>query len=453
MAYLDALRGYLAIIIFTGHTCSRHWRWIPDPVLQVPWLAFPFRGGHASLDIFFWISGYVITYKMVGLMQAKRYDKVLATLASSMFRRYLRLFLPMAITTFVTVLLLATGIAVLPPHKYKEKGMQRLLDGHPFSFWIEDTAQAMNPFSHVGGWWTNEKKGRAGTTLLDQFWSINTEFRSSMLLFTFCATTCKMPSTKRTTLLWICIPLFMCWQVQWAAMAFYGMYFAERRQLAAQKEKLLLASQVQTGEEYKPSSKEKFDNRDETTRHCRIVTTVTRPLQRLVNISTPRLLSRNKESLLILLFLYSFYIIQNVRNDPGISRFPHNLLRHFELDSWAPEMKMHFHLIAGSSLMLNSLDQVACLKRPLLTPFSQYLGELSFGIYAVHITVRWIVWEPRYLKWTQSYYGKAFDHFWGIFPGWIMMTIVVLWAAELFRRMDVQVVRFCKELEDWMFKH
>lgn len=460
MAYLDALRGYLALIIFTGHTCSRHWRWIPDTILQIPWLHFPARGGHACLDMFFWISGYVITYKMVGLMLIKRPDKVMDTLASSMFRRYLRLFLPVVITTAVTILLLETGVAILPDHKYKEKGMQLYLDGHPIKFWLYDSVVAVNPFSHVVGYWTKESKGRAGDLLLDQFWSINTEFRNSMILFCFCAATCKMSSNKRVLFLWLCIPILMCWEAQWAAMGLLGMLFGERRQRAALKEKLLAANQAQKEEKAPGSTHENAQplslqaiNATPGGKAFAAFSRAVRSVQGVISAISRRMSPQLKQQLLIVLFLFSFYTMKDSRDTWTKTTFPHNVIALFRLESWAPEMKMHFHLIAGSAMMLNSLDQVAILKRPLLTPFSQYLGELSFGIYAVHITVRWIVWESRYLKWAQGYYGKQdFDHFWGIFPGWLMMTIVNLWAANLFCKADIQVVKFCKWLEDCMFE-
>ena len=81
------------------------------------------------------------------------------------------------------------------------------------------------------------------------------------------------------------------------------------------------------------------------------------------------------------------------------------------------------------------------------------MGELSFGIYAVHITVRWTVWESRYEPWAKARFGDdAMNHFWIAFLGWFGMAVIVLWAAELFRRLDMQVIRFCKYLETAIFE-
>ena len=112
MAYVDGLRGICAIIIMTAHTMDRGWKWIPDRVLAVPWLQFPFRGGYAGLAIFFWISGYTTTYKLCELMQKKRVLQFHDVLASTIFRRYFRLFLPVLPFTLISGILVKSGIAI-----------------------------------------------------------------------------------------------------------------------------------------------------------------------------------------------------------------------------------------------------------------------------------------------------------------------------------------------------
>lgn len=459
MCYLDALRGYLAFIIFTGHTMSRHWRWIPEPVIAVPWLEFFFRGGHASLDIFFWISGYAITYKVVGFMHAGKSEKVLETLASSVFRRYLRLFLPVVCTTFVTIVAVKTGLAIMPGY------MKGMLDGNMWVFFINDTITTVNPFAHVTSWYT--KNGRAGTQLLEQFWSINTEFRSSMMLYMFCVATCKMPSSKRKMLICMCIPMCLYWQVQWAAMAFFGMWSSEcRQQRTREAETLKLAQKAAaalppSSSPPAPVSSDHINTDPEKRRHSVSQDNAPTPPSKLSRLlsSSPTNLTQHSETLarlrtpfLYALFLYSFVSLHRAHDYGTRTVFPHPLLNRIAPAHWAVVMKMHFHLVVGVSMMLYPLDRLPRLQRPLLAPFSQFLGELSFGIYAVHITVRWIVWEPRYLKWLQARHGKEFDFFWLLLPGYLFMALCVLWAAELFRRMDVQVVKLCKYLEDRLFE-
>ena len=458
LAYLDALRGYLAVIIFTGHTMSRDWKWIPDSILSVPWLQFPFRGGFASLDIFFWISGYAVTFRLVGLMQAKRSDQLLDSLASSVFRRYFRLFLPILPVTLVTVVAIKTGLAIPPENKVE------MTAGNGFWFWMKDAAHIMNPFTHIIGYWD----GHSGSELLDPLWSLSAEFRSSMIMFVFCTGTCRMSSHQRKLLIWLCVPVFICWQAQWAAMAFLGMWFAEcrqqkRREQQSQLSLVALETARADNPPLVPSVPRLLDDNDSSEKQVvpeqeKIFETFSTFLKSLCDCSTGSeyikdLSQRSRKPFLAILFLYSFIILKDPYSTQEKQIFPHNLLNRVVPDYWHAQMRMHLHLVIGSVMMLYPLDQLAMLQRPLLTPFSQYLGELSFGIYAMHFTVRWIVWEPRYVKWQSERYGDhAFDHFWVAFPGWLGMGIALLWAADLFRRLDMQVVKFCKQLELRIFE-
>lgn len=399
------------MIIFTGHTMPRHWQWVPASVLKIPWLQFPFRGGWAALDIFFWISGYTVTYKLVGLMQARKSDKLLDALSSSIFRRYFRLFLPVLPVTLLTVLTVQIGMAI-PPEDRANK-----IVGNPLLWWIKDSGHQLNPFTPIKGYWD----GQTGSELLDPFWSLGAEFRSSMMMFTFCAGSCKLSTRTRKALLLLSVPAFIAWQAQWAAMAFLGMWFAEGRQeqKALQPQKPVLQE-----EKILPNSSGVKQER---------------PLQRIQPLRRWALLA---------LFLYSFVVLKDPYDTAKMTLFPHNYLNMMVPDYWHPQMRMHMHLLIGSMMMLYPLDQLAFLQRPLLTTFSQFLGELSFGIYAVHFSVRWIVWEPRYVKWAVTNYGdKAFDDFWIAFAGWTGMAIVVIWAAEMFRRLDWKVVTLLHRLE------
>jgi peptidoglycan/LPS O-acetylase OafA/YrhL len=43
----------------------------------------------------------------------------------------------------------------------------------------------------------------------------------------------------------------------------------------------------------------------------------------------------------------------------------------------------HWHLVIGAIMNVYALEHSAILRRPLLCSFSQFMGELSFGIYAM----------------------------------------------------------------------
>jgi len=59
--------------------------------------------------IFFVISGYVLSYKGLKLAREGKGGKLLDSLGSSVFRRWLRLHLPVIASTFLAFLLTRTG--------------------------------------------------------------------------------------------------------------------------------------------------------------------------------------------------------------------------------------------------------------------------------------------------------------------------------------------------------
>lgn len=100
--WLDGLRGIAAFFVFVYHFVvvyveEHDFSW--DPVrhpnlIQLPILRL-FYSGTAMVRIFFVISGFALTYKPVKLMRKPgSHGSLMKTLASSVFRRYLRLFLP-----------------------------------------------------------------------------------------------------------------------------------------------------------------------------------------------------------------------------------------------------------------------------------------------------------------------------------------------------------------------
>ena len=441
MAYLDGLRGCCSIIIMTAHTMDRGWKWIPDSVLAVPWLQFPFRGGYASLSIFFWISGYTTTYKLCGLMQMRSNDQFHDSLASGIFRRYFRLFLPILPITLLSAILVKTGIANAP----KERAER--LAGNLLWWWIKDSAHVFNPYIEALGHYNSG----TGSKLLEHTWSLGTEFRSSMIMYVFCAGTCKLSTKNRKILIWLAIPAIIAWQQHWSAMAFLGMWFSECRQerrLASDSKEGRSSLPIKAAEQsYQPNEPVKLH--DEKSGKLRSSIRKLNPFDAQADAEKYQ---RLKTIGLVVLFLYSFIVMKDPYDTDKMTLFPHNYLNMMVPDWWHGQSRMHMHLAIGTFMMLLPLDLLPALQRPLLTPFVQYVGELSFGYYVVHITVKWVVLDGRYLKYVEDHYPHAKDRFLVMFPGWLMMVIVNLWAAELFRKIDMQSLSFCKWLEESTFE-
>ncbi|KAK6529826.1 hypothetical protein TWF281_008985 [Arthrobotrys megalospora] len=116
--WLDGLRGIAAFFVFVYHHVvaytgeehdyawdpKRHPHWIHLPILRL------FYSGTPMVKIFFVISGFALTSKPVKLMRKPgSQGTLMKTLASSIFRRYQRLFLPCTAVFFMIHCLRAWG--------------------------------------------------------------------------------------------------------------------------------------------------------------------------------------------------------------------------------------------------------------------------------------------------------------------------------------------------------
>lgn len=126
-----------------------------------------------QVDIFFVISGYSLSYKALSLLASNNPTKVRETLASSVFRRGLRLFLPTIVSTFIAMMCVHFGIwqnlypwwTTPPPHF--DSIISQLK--HWLSLAVIDP---MDPFRTASG------------NLYDgNLWTIPVEFYGSMIVF------------------------------------------------------------------------------------------------------------------------------------------------------------------------------------------------------------------------------------------------------------------------------
>ncbi|KAK2067115.1 hypothetical protein P8C59_000876 [Phyllachora maydis] len=122
-AYLDGLRGFAALVVYWHHhQLWAHEAMSRDGLLENAWghhgerhfATLPivrnvFTGGHFAVATFFVISGYALSAKSLGLIHASSSSvdgasdartRLGDTLASALFRRWLRLYLPLVAICF-----------------------------------------------------------------------------------------------------------------------------------------------------------------------------------------------------------------------------------------------------------------------------------------------------------------------------------------------------------------
>lgn len=113
-AWLDGLRGLAALEVYIFHYLD-HWMdkglaWGDGRYRDPAWFRLPFirtlyASGDTAVCVFFAISGYVLTHRMLGLIRQRRHEELYASLSSAVFRRGIRLYMPVVLETFILMLL------------------------------------------------------------------------------------------------------------------------------------------------------------------------------------------------------------------------------------------------------------------------------------------------------------------------------------------------------------
>jgi peptidoglycan/LPS O-acetylase OafA/YrhL len=136
---------------------------------QLPLIRTFFTGGHFAVSVFFIISGYVLSAKPLSLIYSGEHAKLGDNLSSALFRRWLRLHIPVFVVTFAYMTSWhAFGIwTVSPEHEanYRDEVWKFYREFKNFSFAFR-----------TGGedWFTYNFPT----------WSIPVEFRGSIIVYT-----------------------------------------------------------------------------------------------------------------------------------------------------------------------------------------------------------------------------------------------------------------------------
>lgn len=152
-SWLDGVRGVAALEVFIFHGMGIWASIVPAwgrdengnisfNILQFPFIRTFFVSGGAAVCVFFVLSGYVLTQRSLRWIREGSRQQVYPAVASSMFRRGFRLYLPPLFTTFCEML--ATRFGFAPPLSFtfapEPTFFAQFLD------WIAETNRFANPF-------------------------------------------------------------------------------------------------------------------------------------------------------------------------------------------------------------------------------------------------------------------------------------------------------------------
>ena len=404
-SYLDALRGYAAWFVVNRHLgFDKSTMWI----LQQPFVRIV-HSAEGNVDLFFVISGYALSYRLLMSMRNQETGRMLDSLASSTFRRYLRLYGSAGVATFICMLLIRINWVEVnwPNHISRtDTFFEQLWD------WFKDFTTFSNPFVALEGYW---HAWIFSSRYLYPLWTIPIEFRGSLVLFFFCTAVCKLSTKHRMMLCWVTIALCYYWQAIYAALFLYGMFIAD-------------VSLGRHPQRLKPSTQLPQHDGDDT--------------------ATPRKQSvATRIGYVIMLIVALFFLSAPTYEDPNPVRFPFQYLNK-AIPAWGTPLEAHFYPSIGAFMVVFALESYPTLQKPLNINFSQYLGDLSFGIYLMHQLVMWSLSQYILEPFRERYLGNSK---WAQMPGLIILYLAVLWAAEWFMRIDSRVVRLGRYSQKVMF--
>ncbi|KAK5053889.1 hypothetical protein LTR84_001851 [Exophiala bonariae] len=405
-AYLDALRGYAAWNVFLAHGYKGYHFWYK----QQPFLS-ALMAGEAMVALFFVISGYVLSYRLLIYTRNRSGEMLLVGLASSTFRRGIRLYGSTIVALFAALILVRLRL-------YTDAGKGNF---YFESMWIQlndwfwTLFYFLNPFSNQI--WGYYKEESLQNKYLGQMWTIPVELRGSMILFIYIAATCKLPVYTRIALTCLLVIVSHYWMVLYVAQFLMGMLIAEFA-LLRYPERLTVSVSL--------------------TEHR----------------NGPREQSVASKCFWTLVFIVGLFLLGQPDEDTNtlgiFGDWPWALLR-----SWLPNWlgygeKIYWYLGFGSFFLILGLEMYPTLQVPLRWGWSQYVGELSFGIYALHvpliftITIYW--WDPKVR--VANEWGDG----WGVLPGALVIHVAVFTCADYFNRIDKRVVRLGRWIQEQCFE-
>ncbi|KAJ4303966.1 hypothetical protein N0V88_001568 [Collariella sp. IMI 366227] len=371
-AYLDGLRGFAAFLVYWHH----HELWAHKPhqvramessfgfngehyFLNIPGIGVLFHGGHFAVATFFVISGYVLSAKPISLIHAGDQAKLADNLGSALFRRWLRLYLPVISTTFIYMTILQALRLEVDNVHLKPTYLEAL--GH----WFRDLKNFSFIFQNCGVGFPSYNF---------HLWSIPVEFKGSIVVYTSLLAFARCTRNAR---LWL-----------QAGLVFYFLYVVDAYNCALFTAGMLLSELEQlSAHDDLPAFFDRF-----------------RP---------------HKTAIFYSMFAVAMYLggapavsanVEDMRKNPGWYYLSFLKPRVMSDVKW-------FFLFFAAAFLVASTPHIRWLKRFFETRFCQYLGRVSYSLYLVHGPVLWTLGDRLYaaVGFLKSSHD-SFPHWINIFP-------------------------------------
>lgn len=370
-AWLDGLRGVAALEVvlhhyhlqFLGFDYNYAYGSKPD---MYQWWRLPFirnywHSAHAMVNVFFVISGFVLTQRSLSFIQSRQHDKLFTSLSSAVFRRLLRIYLPVIPITFLEMLVirqkgLPSGFGPVPI-PYSATIFEQILH------WYNATEKFLNPFHDYNDHWDYLHPYQ------HVMWTLPLEYFGSIVCYVTVLGIARVTSRKKrllivTTIIYLALKRANWWTANFLA----GTILAD----------FLL---------YQENSKSKVHESSS-------------------GWSTSWL----NKSFWNATFIWSFFLCGLPDPHPEEYSLPgYDLYLRLTPDSFKElEGGGRFWWMIAGIILTVSISQVDELRRLLNSTFCQYLGKISFMLYLIHSVVFevfgkfWLNWLKYTLSWSVS---------------------------------------------------
>lgn len=174
---------------------------------RLPFLRLFVAGGHAQVSVFFVLSGFVLSYRALHLLQSGQGTELFTLLSSAALRRWLRLYLPCLAVGLWAVIEVQAGIGKVPVTA--ESNI--LLQLWHFLVRFEDWSQFISiDRSEMGYFFPYH-----GT-----MWTLPHEFKGSVLVFVMVLGVARIRDYGRRTLVIATVTLYAMYKVYWTYWLF-----------------------------------------------------------------------------------------------------------------------------------------------------------------------------------------------------------------------------------------
>ncbi|KAK6543378.1 hypothetical protein TWF694_000126 [Orbilia ellipsospora] len=464
-AWLDGLRGLACVSVVVHHNIYEYTKaleWPYDSLDNTRYIQLPIvrliHFGPPMVKIFFIISGFVLTVKAVKLTRVPRSASIdgaalFQNLSSSIWKRYLRLYIPCAAGFVICAAMISMGWMESIPYRTRPGWVTGSVERRPptMNTTIEQFQYAVEDFYSFAVDVTLFNNRSKSYSTDGHLWTIPVEFNCSIQLFLLVAGCCAL---KRWLRIYIILPIIytvLLIHGSWGfALFVFGYFLAE-----------LHADYLANNTPNLPTNK------------------VTSTLASSSSSVLARLLR-------ICLMIIGLWLISYPRKIPHPDRMEYTTSYQFII-KWTP---VAYHLqtakrlgsthefwhSVGAMILVWTIMYSPRVKKFLCHSIIQYFGKISFALYIMHAHVHhsvgyavvlnglkragiWI-FDEKTEKWGLFKIMKgpegeaikaAMDGRWNfvIVAGFLCVTFpVTVWWADLFwRGVDAQSVRFLRWVE------